>query len=165
MEIRRTEPADLEQVLALYEEARQFMRDHGNPDQWGNSHPPVEQVKEDIQAGKSYLCVEDGEVLGVFYFANEVEPDYAEIYEGAWLDDAPYGVMHRVACPTGQKGVASFCVAWCVEQSRGNLRIDTHRDNFPMQGMLRKNGFVRCGLIHIWNGEERIAYQKKIQTK
>ena len=36
MEIRKTEQEDLDQVLALYEEARRFMRDHGNPDQWGN---------------------------------------------------------------------------------------------------------------------------------
>ena len=83
MEIRKTEQEDLDQVLALYEEARRFMRDHGNPDQWGNVHPPAEMVQEDIRAGKSYVCVEDGKLLGVFYFANEVEPDYAAIYQGA----------------------------------------------------------------------------------
>ena len=150
----------LDQVLSLYEEARRFIRDHGNPDQWGNVHPPAEMVQEDIRAGKSYVCVEDGKLLGVFYFANEVEPDYAAIYQGAWLNDAPYGVMHRVACPGRKKGTASFCVAWCLEQSGGNLRIDTHEKNLPMQGMLAKNGFTRCGLIRISNGEERVAYHK-----
>ena len=48
---------------------------------------------------------------------------------------------------------------WAWEQCR-NLRIDTHRDNYVMQRLLEKNGFVRCGLIDLREGGERIAYQK-----
>jgi hypothetical protein len=29
-----------------------------------------------------------------------------------------------------------------------------------MQKSLAKNGFVRCGIIHLANGDERIAYQR-----
>ncbi|HNZ83431.1 MAG TPA: GNAT family N-acetyltransferase, partial [Sedimentibacter sp.] len=48
---------------------------------------------------------------------------------------------------------------WCFEKCR-NLKIDTHRDNIPMQNLLNKNGFIRCGIIYLENGDERIAYQK-----
>ncbi len=160
MEIRHAELADLEAILDLYEEARRFMRENGNPDQWGNHHPPVSRVEQDIRERNSYVCEEAGELLGVFFYAKEDEPDYGKIYEGSWLGNGPYGVMHRVACPGSRRGVATFCVNWCVEQSGGDLRIDTHRANIPMQRMLEKNGFSRCGIIYLQNGSERIAYEK-----
>ncbi len=158
MEIRKTGMEDLPGVLDLYEQARQFMRENGNPNQWGSANPPAERVKQDIEEGKSYLCVEDGEILGVFYFSDEVDHSYDHIYEGAWRNDEPYSVIHRVACPGKRRGIGTFCVKWCMAHCDGNLRIDTHRDNRPMQGMLEKNGFVRCGIIHLANGDERLAY-------
>lgn len=161
MEIRKTTLSDLDTALDLYARARTFMREHGNPDQWGDSYPSQELILSDIHKGCSYLCQEGGETLGIFYFAVEADPDYAQIYEGAWLNDKPYGVMHRVASPSGRKGVASFCVRWCLEQSDHNVRIDTHRANIPMQKMLEKNGFQQCGIIYIKQGDERIAYQSK----
>lgn len=163
MKIRTTTMDDLEEVLKLYEEARQFMREHGNPDQWGTTHPPKEMILDDIGRGKSFVCEEDGKLLGTFYLAVEIEQDYNTIYDGAWLNDDPYGVMHRVACPGRKKGVATFCVNWCLNQCGGNLRIDTHHDNIPMQHMLEKNGFTRCGIIYLSDGDPRIAYQKCIK--
>lgn len=160
MRIRKTTAEDLDSVMELYAQARRFMREHGNPDQWGTAHPPRDMIVEDIRRGCSYVCEEDGELLGTFYLARETEPDYRVIYEGSWLDDEPYGVMHRVACPGRKKGTGTFCLNWCVEHSGGNLRIDTHRDNLPMQHMLEKNGFTRCGIIYMADGGERIAFQK-----
>lgn len=160
MEIRKTTMDELEAVLELYEEARQFMRESGNPDQWGTTNPPKERVEADIVEGKSYVCEEDGQLLGTFFFSEGPDPTYQVIYDGAWKNDAPYHVVHRVACPGRKKGVGSVCIQWCIRQSCGNVRIDTHEQNLPMQHMLEKNGFVRCGIIHLTNGAERIAYQK-----
>ena len=39
------------------------------------------------------------------------------------------------------------------------IRIDTHRDNKVMQNAIAKAGFEYCGIIHCWNGDERLAYQ------
>ncbi len=161
MEIRKAEGHDRERILKLYAMAREFMRQNGNPDQWGNHHPPAETVEKDILEGKSYVCVEEDTILAVFFYDEGPEPDYLAIYDGAWLNDEPYSVVHRIAAPTGKKGVASFCIRWCCERSGGNVRIDTHEDNIPMQRMLEKNGFVRCGTIYIRDGAKRIAYQWK----
>lgn len=160
MNIRKTTMEDLPVVLELYARARQFMRVNGNPNQWGHTHPPKEQVMDDIRRGCSYLCEENGQALGTFYYAKETEPDYARIYDGAWLNEKPYGVMHRVASPGIKKGAGTFCVLWCFHKCGGNLRIDTHHDNIPMQKMLEKNGFCRCGMIRLQDGSPRLAYQK-----
>ncbi|MDO4267906.1 MAG: GNAT family N-acetyltransferase [Eubacteriales bacterium] len=164
MNIRASRQEDLPEIMKLYEEARQFMRENGNPGQWGSVYPQRELILEDIEAGNHYICEEDGRILGTFYFAQEEDPDYREIYEGSWIGTGPYGVMHRVAAPGRKKGVASFCVRWCVEKSGGDLRIDTHEDNLPMQGMLKKNGFVRCGIIHPQYGGDRIAFEKIVKN-
>lgn len=161
MKIRRASAGDMEQILELYAEARVFMKEHGNPGQWGDHYPPKALIEQDIAEGKSYVCEADGRLIAVFFYEEGVEPDYQTIYDGSWLNDEPYSVIHRIAAPTGRRGTASFCIGWCCANSRGNVRIDTHRDNIPMQKMLEKNGFVRCGTIYIRDGAERIAYHWK----
>ncbi len=74
MEIRRTTPADKEEVLALYEAARRFMAENGNPNQWVNGYPGADQLEADMAAGGSYVCVREGKIVGTFYFAVGDEP-------------------------------------------------------------------------------------------
>lgn len=162
MQIRKTTAADLDAVMRLYEMARGFMRESGNPDQWGMNHPARELIVGDMEAGKGYVCEAEGEIAAVFYYGEEVEQDYRKIYEGKWLNDRPYGVVHRIAAPLGVKGAASACLEWCYEKSGGNIRIDTHRNNIPMQRLLEKNGYQYCGIIYLADGAERLAYQKTI---
>ena len=158
-EIHATRPEQIEEVMELYAHARRFMAEHGNPNQWKDSHPPRGAVECDMQDGNSYVCVDNGRIAGVFYYRIGDDPTYAVIEEGQWLNDKPYGVIHRIASDGKTKGIGSFCVNWVVSQC-GNVRIDTHRDNVVMQNMLKKNGFQYCGIIHIENGEERLAYQR-----
>lgn len=165
MQVRKTEAEDTERILELYAMARDFMKEHGNPDQWGDTYPPRELVERDIQEGKSYVCEDEGVITAVFFFDKGEDPDYREIHGGEWLSDTPYSVVHRIAAPAGRKGTASFCIRWCYEKSGGNIRIDTHRDNIPMQRMLEKNGFQQCGTVYIAGVDERIAYQKTAVQK
>ena len=67
MEIRKAEMIDLAEILKLYEQARRFMKENGNPDQWGDYYPPEELTREDIQSGNCYVCQENGALLGVFF--------------------------------------------------------------------------------------------------
>ena len=147
------------QILDIYAAARAYMRENGNMEQWSGNYPAREDVCSDIEAGHLYLCTEGDEIYGVFCFFEGEEPTYRNIYDGAWLNDKPYGVIHRVAVSKHQRGVAGFCFSYCYGLCE-NLKIDTHRDNFPMQRALEKNGFVRCGIIYLSGGAERIAYQK-----
>ena len=159
MTIRQAKAGDLARILNIYADARAFMQAHGNPDQWGANYPPEDMIREDVAAGHSYVCVEGEEILGVFYYAEGADPTYEAIEGGAWLNDKPYGVIHRIAVGVRGRGVAAACFAYGISRCH-NLKIDTHRDNLPMQRSLEKNGFVRCGTIYIDSGEARIAYQK-----
>ena len=158
MNIRKSTLQDLPKIEEIYTKARVFMREHNNPNQWAGVYPSVDIVMQDIAEGKSYVCEDEGEVVATFYFAVEQDPTYKVIVEGEWLSDEPYGVIHRIA--SVKKGAGTFCINYGFEQC-GNLRIDTHEDNYVMQNMLTKNGFGRCGIIFLENGEPRIAYQKK----
>ena len=92
------------------------------------------------------------------------DPTYAKIEDGQWLnDEVPYGTIHRLASAGDRRGVASEVIAWCLEHCE-SLRADTHADNKIMQHLLEKNGFVRCGIIHVEDGTPRVAYQKLSAT-
>ena len=158
MKIQRAAPAQLPQILKIYEAARAYMREQGNPEQWKDGYPEEALITSDIERGNLYLCCEGEELLGVFYYAEEDDPTYRYI-EGNWLNADPYGVVHRIAVASHKKGVASFCFAYAFSRCR-NLKIDTHKDNLPMQRALAKNGFVPCGVIYLENGEARLAFQK-----
>ena len=161
MNIRKTRFEDLGALLEIYEEARSFMRNNGNPKQWGDAHPAKAILENDITKGISYVLEDSGAILAVFCFFVGHEPSYDKIEGGAWLNDKPYGVIHRIASSGKVKGSGVFCINWCLEQC-GNLRIDTHRDNAPMQSALKKTGFVYCGIINVPTAShtERLAFQK-----
>ena len=159
MNIRNACFEDLETILAIYDHARKFMRENGNPTQWSGGYPGEEILREDIAKERLYVCEDTEEILGVFCYFYGDDPTYKRIYEGNWLNGLPYGVLHRIAVVSHRKGVASFCYNYCFSRCK-NLKIDTHRDNIPMQKSLAKNGFIRCGIIYLESGDERIAYQK-----
>lgn len=160
MLIRPTEINELPFVMEIYEYARSFMRANGNTTQWVNGYPSEELIRQEIVDRHSFVCIGvQGELLGTFCFILGDDPTYQQIYEGAWLNDGPYGVIHRMATNGKQKGVADACLEWCAERS-DNIRVDTHRDNLVMQHILEKRGFQRCGIIYVGDGTERIAYQR-----
>ncbi len=159
MHIRNATAADLPALVSLYDQARRFMAEHGNPNQWGSAYPPSCIIVNDIHTRHSYICEENGHLAAAFYFSTEPDPTYAVIRKGEWLDQQPYGVVHRIASSGSVKGAATFCLNWAFAQC-GNLRIDTHPDNFIMQNLLAKTGFQLCGVITLENGSQRLAYQK-----
>ena len=134
MRIRLAAPADLDDALAVYKSARAFMREAGNPNQWGDSFPPRELVEQDIASGALRVCVdENDEVLG------------------------PTGAVAIPEFNQG-RGIGGTMLDWAIEHGR-NLHADTHRDNKPMQGLLASRGFTYCGIIKLGrNGDERLAY-------
>lgn len=159
MNVRLARKNDLPAILRIYADARAFMKQNGNPHQWGDTYPEESLLAEDIRAQRLYLCLEENEPIGVFCFFRGEDPTYIEIFEGSWKNAAPYGVIHRIATVAHRRGVAAFCFDYCYRQCK-NLKIDTHRDNLPMQRALEKNGFSYCGIIYLANGDERWAYQK-----
>ena len=156
--IRPAVPDDLPQILEIYAAARRFMKASGNPTQWGDTEPGEDLVREDIRLGHSYVVELDGRLQAVFAMLPGEDPTYRVIEEGAWLDDGPYWAVHRVASRGEVPGMATEIFRWVLAR-HPSVRIDTHDDNRPMQHVLEKNGFVRCGRIWTLTGSPRIAYQ------
>lgn len=156
--IRTAREEDLPRILEIYAYARDFMAKTGNPNQWGNHHPPKHQLQQDIQDGNLFVVTEEEKIHGVFFFYIGEDPTYREIFGGSWHASRPYGTIHRIASD-GTGGILSAAVAYGAERI-DYLRIDTHEDNKVMQRAVEKQGFRRCGIIHIADGSERIAYDR-----
>lgn len=163
MEIRKSTSEDLNTIMNIYARARKFMAENGNYIQWGPTNwPPESLICDDITAGNSYVCVDNqNKIIGVFYYdyGRNIDQTYDVIENGKWLNDEPYGVVHRIASD-GTAGVGTFCINWAFEQA-GHLRMDTHDSNIPMNNLLKKLGFKYTGIIHVVEDEyPRNAYEK-----
>lgn len=158
--IRTALPEDLDRIMEIYAHARNFMARNGNPSQWGNTYPDRRQIEQDITASHCQVCItESGSIAGVFSLIAGPDPTYNRIEDGGWPDERPYKVIHRLASDGRCSGIAGACIRWCSGQT-DCLRADTHRDNRIMQHILEKNGFIKCGTIHVDDGSARTAYQK-----
>lgn len=157
MLIRKAQKDDIEKILRIYESARAYMKESGNPDQWGESYPPRALVEKDIGDGCCF-CICSGEhICGVFSYFENGDGSYDNIFNGAWLDDEPYGAIHRVAGDGSCRGIFAAAVDFCKRITPA-LKIDTHRDNKTMQRVIEKAGFQPCGTVYTDDGTERIAY-------
>ena len=159
MTITKAKYDDLEMIIPIYDYARSFMTDNGNPNQWINGYPSREIIAEDINNDSFYVCKNEEEsIVGAFTFIIGNDSTYENIYSGKWLNDKTYGVIHRLVSNGTTHGITKNCIEWCLKQIQ-NIRIDTHADNKIMQSLILKIGFEYCGIIHTHNGTERLAYQ------
>ena len=157
--IRKAAMNDVPVIMRLIDEARVIMRSCGNVNQWIDGYPSEETIQNDINNGHCYLLEEeDGQIVASFAFIPGPEPTYKEIFEGRWLDDEPYYVVHRLASTASSHGVFNDVMDYCMGVAC-NLRIDTHRDNVIMRHVIERYGFTYCGIIYLLSGDERLAYQ------
>lgn len=164
MRIKKATIDELKQIIEIYQIAREFMKNNGNPTQWADSYPSKELIIKDIEKNQLYVGVDKNNCIHyVFTFFIGHEEHYDKIEDGRWLNNDVYGVMHRIASDGKIKGVFQSCADYCKEQIN-NIRIDTHKDNKKMQHVIEQNGFKRCGIIYVEDGAERIAYQYVIKT-
>ncbi len=158
MTIRPTTYADIPVLLAIFYYARQQMIWEGNPDQWDDNYPSRTQLEEDIRRGVSYVIEEDRGVVATFVFIQGDDPTYDIIEDGRWLNNLPYGTIHRIASSGKIKGVFGCVLDWCLAHCN-NIRIDTHQANQRMVHLILRAGFSRCGIIYTRDHSPRIAYQ------
>ena len=171
MEIRKATSLDVDTMMEIFDEARSTIALLGI-DQWQNGYPSRDVISEDISIYRSYVvCEEGGNVCGTFVLVEDGEPTYDKIYGGHWLtgdNSKSYLAIHRVAIAVRMrgKGVSTAIIdhAYGVARSLSmrSLRIDTHEGNVVMRRMLEKHGFELCGVIHLSNGDARVAYEKPL---
>ena len=156
--IRPAEVSDLPEIRRIYDAAKLYMNKTGNPNQWNVGYPPDKMLKNDIENHQLYV-VKDINIGGVFALIPGIDPTYIEI-DGAWLRDHEYAAIHRVASDGHLRGVLASAVEFAREKyPELDLRIDTHHENHIMQAAIKRLNFVECGIIHLQNGDPRVAFQ------
>lgn len=165
LHFRQGSTADIDRIMTLVAEAQAWFASQGI-DQWQDGYPTRAIIEQDITLGRNYVVEYKGVIIATLSIAFDGEPTYANIYDGEWLREAPYAVVHRVmvANEMKRKGVArevlTFVEELCAEKSVRDIRIDTHSDNLPMRKMLKKLEYTHCGRIKLVSGAWREAYQK-----
>lgn len=155
--IRRANKEDIKFIIPIYEAAKKKMRADGNLHQWSDKYPDEETLLNDITRNELYIAYDDEGIYGIFMLSFSGEDTYKEI-QGAWLNDEPYAVIHRIASLGNGKNLLKDAIDFTFEKTN-NIRIDTHEDNNIMRTLLKKLGFFYTGIIHLKNGDERRAYQ------
>lgn len=160
MNIRNTREEDMPRIMEIFSIARTFMRRNGNLHQWNGAYPGEEAVRKDMLHGWSHVITDNTDrPFATFCMMNTPEPTYSEIFGGSWLNDDPYVVLHRVASDGSVPRTFHSMVEYAASKCN-NIRVDTHRENRPMQEALLREGFTRCGVIFLADGSERIAFHR-----
>ncbi len=164
MTIRLATYEDIPAIMPVIDAAREMMHASGNVNQWINGYPSKEVIRADIARDGGFVVTDDERIVAYFAFLPASEPTYEKIYEGAWLNDEPYYVIHRLASWPDVHGIWDSVLVWAFERTH-TLRVDTHRDNYIMQHNILKHGFTYCGIIYLLSGDERLAYQITISLQ
>lgn len=167
---RRAEEGDIEDLLSIVAEARDYLAACG-VDQWQHGTAPGEALfRQDIAAGSCWIFTHEGEPAGCISVCLAPEEAYDEL-EGTWLTDGPYGTVHRVAVREKYRGrglateMLQFAEDILCGMGRASIRVDTHVDNAPMNTLLPKHGYTRCGVVRYprpGGDLVRVGYEKKL---
>ena len=94
MELRLSEIKDIENIIKIINKGKEKLKNE-NIDQWQGEYPNKDVIMEDIEKGYSYVLELDGEIIGTAAVSLDGEETYNKIYEGKWISEEPYGVVHR----------------------------------------------------------------------
>jgi ribosomal protein S18 acetylase RimI-like enzyme len=167
MEFRKAKESDAVRIIDIIRQAQDYLKNCGI-NQWQNNYPNMDTILDDMQNNRSYVLEKDGMLVGTAAIAFDGERTYDTVYDGGWLCNCHYAVIHRIAVDSGYKGsgiateMIKYFEGMCLSREVHSIRVDTHRENASMRRMLDKNGFGYCGIIYLADKSERIAYEKLI---
>jgi len=170
--IRLANVRDIDAIEKCLLDAKKFLKDSGSI-QWNgpSGNPDKELYLKDINKNHCYVCVREGNIVGVATFMGH-EDEYDHPY-GKWLTEGRnYTTVHRIAVCDGKRsqGVATelmrYAEAFTKNTGRSSIRIDTHPENLIMQTMLGSLGYSYCGYVvysYIPVEPKRLIYEKLIK--
>ena len=104
MEFRKTIEEDTDYIMNIIKQAQEYFKEEGI-DQWQNNYPNYETIKNDINNGESYVLIENNNIIATIAVSFKGESTYSKIYNGQWLTNDRYAVIHRVAVDNSYKGL------------------------------------------------------------
>lgn len=165
LNFRKTVKADIDNVMVVIKQAQDYFKEQGI-NQWQNNYPNSDTINNDIVNGHSYVLLKDDNIVATVAVSFDGESTYNNIYEGKWITNDKYAVIHRIAVDNTYKGlglsseIIKKIEELCLSKDVHSIKVDTHKENLPMQKVFKKNNFEYCGIIYLLDGNERIAFEK-----
>jgi len=170
-ETRLAQEADLDEITAIFEAGRAYLKTQGIV-QWQCANgPSSEKAERDVREGYGYVLILDGKIAGYTALVPGYPgPDvFPPLTEGEWDERHPnYIAIHSVGMAEFARGhgLAVPFLEAMVEQAKvlgyKDIRIDTHPDNQIMQKVSTKAGFTRKGTMVIPESESGTRYVYQI---
>jgi len=172
MNVRIANKNDINEIMLIINDAKQYLKQQ-NSLQWNlnDGYPRKIDLLNDIEYGYCYVLVQDDMIIGTMSIICGIDENYLEIYDGKWLSNEPYASIHRIAIKNTHhhKSLGKFMLYEAEkiikEKKFYSIRIDTHKENYPMQKTLEKSGYTLCGTIILKRTQVdnvRIAYEKRL---
>ena len=169
--LRTTKKDELERVVKIIEEGREFLKEQG-VNQWQHGSPSRDEIINDINEGISYVYERSDEIVATAMLTT-LDEGY-ENYPTFWSENSSYLAIHRLATVKKYRaqGIAREFLRtiylFAKSQNIKYLRIDTHLDNKIMRKFLSGFGFEEKGVIkltmkNILDDKERVAYELEVR--
>ena len=170
MKFRKSVKTDISNIMSIISQAQDYFKEHGI-NQWQDNYPNSEIINNDIDNNYSYVLLNEDNIIATAAVSFDGEKTYDSIYEGQWISNNEYAVIHRIAVDNNFKGmglstqIIKNVQELCLEKGVYSIKVDTHKENLSMQRMLNKNKFQYCGIIYLEDGSKRIAFEKTLLLK
>lgn len=167
MEFRKSTESDVNSIMNIIKQAQAYFKEQGI-NQWQDNYPNFEVVRNDIFNKNGYVLLKDNNVVATAAVSFDGEKNYKSIYNGEWISNKEYAVIHRIAVNSNYKGLGIGSVFMknieeiCLNKGVHSIKIDTHEENVSMQNLLKKNKFQYCGIIYLEDRSKRIAFEKTL---
>jgi Acetyltransferases len=168
MEFRKATKTDIDSIMNIIKQAQTYFKQCGI-NQWQNNYPNIETISNDIDHENSYVLLKENNIVATAAVSFDGEKTYDLIYDGQWISNDAYAVIHRIAVDNNYKGsgLSSHIIKnvemLCLNRGVNSIKVDTHEDNSSMQKFLKKNAFKYCGVIYLEDGSKRIAFEKVLR--
>ncbi len=155
--IRKAVAADIPEILSLARVVAKDLHNRGI-DQWSDTYPNKDHFLNDMKLGGLFVYCQDNTIIGSISVLPENDIFYKAL---VWRTNKAY-VVHRLMISPSfrRKHIGTELFAFALDHARkceaDGVKVDTHPDNFGMQGLILSLGFTEIGYIKDMN---RIGYE------
>ena len=96
MKFRKAAKTDINSIMNIISQAQAYFKAHGI-DQWQDNYPKLETIKNDINNEDGYVLLKDNIIAGTVAVTFDGRKNYENIYNGGWVSNHEYAVIHRIA--------------------------------------------------------------------
>lgn len=166
MKVRPATKDDLSDVMTCVKRLKREYFEANNIPQWQGDYPAKSDFAADLEAKRLFVMYMGECLVGFASVGFEDEPTYSEVEGGSWKENDDYAVVHRFGINPDWHGMGmgtalmGLADKLCEARGVSAVRADTHEQNAGMIRLLEKCGFERRGIIHLANGDPRIAFEK-----